>query len=99
MHFLVIPAPAGFAAAPIKPRAAYWHAALGEFVLPYEALRQARDVDATLLDFLLLENAIERPADGARSQPERLPVAAHGVLALLDDGRSVPGAVAPHPRR
>lgn len=46
------PAPAGFAAAPIKPRAAYWHAALGEFVLPYEALRQARDVDATLLDFL-----------------------------------------------
>ncbi len=46
------PAPVGFAAAPIKPSAAYWHAALGEFVLPYETLRQARDVDATLLDFL-----------------------------------------------
>lgn len=46
------PAPEGFNDYPVKPDAAYYHAELGEFVLPYEALRNAEDPDSALLDFL-----------------------------------------------
>ncbi len=46
------PAPEGFADYPVKPEAAYYHAELGEFVLPYEALRNAEDPDSALMDFL-----------------------------------------------
>jgi hypothetical protein len=47
------PKPEGFAAAKVEPAAARWDAALGEFVLDYDAVRLARDSDATLLRFLL----------------------------------------------
>jgi hypothetical protein len=46
------PVPAGFAAATVRPEAARWHAALGEFVLDYEAARAAPDPDTALLRFL-----------------------------------------------
>jgi len=46
------PAPPGFAAAKIGPPAARFDAALGEFLLPYEAVRTATDPDQALLDFL-----------------------------------------------
>jgi len=46
------PAPAGFAAAKVAPPAARFDAALGEFLLPYEAVRSAADPDAALLAFL-----------------------------------------------
>jgi hypothetical protein len=46
------PEPAGFAQAPVRPAAAGWNATLGEFTLPYEAVRTATDPDAALLDFL-----------------------------------------------
>ncbi|HTV90245.1 MAG TPA: DUF5996 family protein [Stellaceae bacterium] len=46
------PAPAGFAAATIAPQAAQFNQELGEFLLPYEAVRRAADPDATLLSFL-----------------------------------------------
>ena len=46
------PAPEGFAAAEARPAAAYWEPALGEFLLPYEAVRTAADPDAALLTFL-----------------------------------------------
>ena len=46
------PAPAGFAEQPVAPAAAYYHAELGEFVLPYAAVRAAPDPDAALLAFL-----------------------------------------------
>ena len=45
------PVPAGFATAKALPDAAYFHEALGEFVLPYEAVRLAGDPDAMLMDF------------------------------------------------
>lgn len=48
----VYPAPAGFSAAKIKPAAAAWSPELGEFLLPYEAVRKARDPDAALMEFL-----------------------------------------------
>jgi hypothetical protein len=46
------PAPDGFADARVEPAAARFDAALGEFVLDYEAVRSAADPDAALLGFL-----------------------------------------------
>lgn len=45
------PAPAGFAEAKVQPDAAFYQRELGEFVLPYDAVRAAADPDATLLAF------------------------------------------------
>ncbi len=46
------PTPEGFAEAPVRPEAAFWYADLGEFVLPYDAVRGAEDPDAALMSFL-----------------------------------------------
>ena len=46
------PTPAGFADAAVSPAAARFEPALGEFVLPYEAIRTADDPDEALLAFL-----------------------------------------------
>ncbi|XBQ15516.1 MAG: DUF5996 family protein [Oceanicaulis sp.] len=46
------PTPDGFRNAEVAPEAAYWLDALGEFVLPYEAVRSAPDPEAALLAFL-----------------------------------------------
>jgi hypothetical protein len=46
------PAPKGFADARVEPDAAGYDAGLGEFLMPYEAVRTATDPDATLLAFL-----------------------------------------------
>jgi hypothetical protein len=47
-----VPEPPGFRAAPVSPPPARFSERLGEFVLPYEAVRQAEDPDATLLGFM-----------------------------------------------
>ena len=57
------PAPEGFAAAPVSPAAARFDPALGEFLLPYEAVRTAADPDAALLAFL--QSTYEAAADRA----------------------------------
>lgn len=46
------PTPAGFAAARISPDAAYHDKTLGEFLLPYDAVRRADDPETTLMSFL-----------------------------------------------
>jgi hypothetical protein len=46
------PTPEGFASAPVSPAEAYFNAQLGEFLLPYSAVRGAADPDAVLLTFL-----------------------------------------------
>ncbi len=46
------PAPAGFASARVAPAAARFDPTLGEFLLPYDAVRAAPDPDAALLAFL-----------------------------------------------
>ncbi|MFA6266510.1 MAG: DUF5996 family protein [Pseudolabrys sp.] len=46
------PAPPGFAEAKVKPAQAFYSRILGEFILPYEAVRTSADPDATLMDFL-----------------------------------------------
>ena len=55
------PAPAGFAEAAVKPAAARYNRNLGEFVLPYDAVRESADPDSTLLDFL--QSTYEAAAD------------------------------------
>jgi hypothetical protein len=55
------PAPAGFAEAKVRPDAAHYNRNLGEFVLPYDAVREAADPDAMLLEFL--QSTYEAAAD------------------------------------
>jgi hypothetical protein len=46
------PTPEGFADAGVQPEAAYFDKQFGEFILPYDAVRQSDDPEATLLAFL-----------------------------------------------
>jgi Family of unknown function (DUF5996) len=46
------PEPAGFREAPVRPAAAFYQSQMGEFLLPYDEVRNARDPKATLLEFL-----------------------------------------------
>jgi hypothetical protein len=46
------PEPAGCATAPIRPAAGGYQPQLGEWILPYDAVRTAADADSTLLAFL-----------------------------------------------
>jgi hypothetical protein len=46
------PAPEGFAAARVRPEAAFWSKELSEFILPYDAVRTAREPEAALMAFL-----------------------------------------------
>lgn len=46
------PVPERFAEQPVAPAAAFFHKDLGEFLLPYDAVRTAGDPDAVLLSFL-----------------------------------------------
>jgi hypothetical protein len=58
------PAPDGFGRAPVRSAAAYFHEDLNEFILPYEAVRQASDPDRELLEFL--QSTYEAAADLGR---------------------------------
>ena len=46
------PAPKGFNQAPVSPKGAFFSQPLGEFLLPYDEVRNARDPEASLLAFL-----------------------------------------------
>jgi len=46
------PAPPGFASATVKPAEAFYSQDYGEFILPYDVVRQSPSPDATLLEFL-----------------------------------------------
>lgn len=46
------PAPEGFQDYPVQPQEAFYSSDMQEFILPYEAVRQADDPDAALLTFL-----------------------------------------------
>lgn len=57
------PEPPGYAQSPVAPAGASFHPQLGEFVLPYEQMRQSADPDAALLQFL--QTTYEAAANGA----------------------------------
>ncbi len=46
------PEPPGFRSAPVQPKEAFFHEGLGEFLLPYDAVRNADVPDDVLLAFL-----------------------------------------------
>jgi hypothetical protein len=58
------PAPYGFAAAKVKPLQAFFSKELGEFLLPYDAVRTARDPDVALMEFL--QSTYDAAADLAK---------------------------------
>ena len=76
------PEPAGFRTTTVRPGAAFFSEALGEFILPYDAVRTAADPDTTLLDFL-------------QSTYEAAAIAAHWDRDALDCGLGRPGVVRP----
>jgi len=70
------PSPAGFATASVQPEAAFFHEELGEFLLPYDAVRTATDPDAAVMAFLQSTyEAAADPAEWDRLFLEREPVA------------------------
>ncbi|HEX2364998.1 MAG TPA: DUF5996 family protein [Bradyrhizobium sp.] len=74
------PEPAGFRTTKIRPDAAFFSEALGEFVLPYDAVRKAKDPDAALLAFL-------------QSTYEAAAIAANWDRAALECAPGKPGVV------
>ena len=58
------PEPAGFRATRVRPDAAFFSEALGEFILPYEAVRTAARPDQSLLEFL--QTTYEAAANAAK---------------------------------
>ena len=58
------PKPDGFERASVQPDAATWSDELGEFVLPYAAVREADDPDAALMAFL--QSTYDAAADAAK---------------------------------
>jgi uncharacterized protein DUF5996 len=55
------PAPKGFAEAQVAPTGAYFDRSLGEFLLPYEVVRESTDPESTLMAFL--ESTYQAAAD------------------------------------
>jgi hypothetical protein len=47
-----VPEPAGLKEARVRPDAAYYHAELGEFILPYEAVRSAASPESAIREFI-----------------------------------------------
>ena len=47
-----VPEPPGFKEAPVQPEGAYYHRELGEFILPYAAVRAAESPEQAILTFV-----------------------------------------------
>ena len=58
------PSPAGLERMKVKPDAAYWDTALGEFILKYNDFRREPSPDEALLEFL--HNTYNAAADTAQ---------------------------------
>src|SRR5216683_3331008 len=68
------PEPPGYRATKIRPDAAFFSDALGEFILPYDAVRTAADPDKALLEFL--QSTFEAAANAGKWDREALECAA-----------------------
>jgi hypothetical protein len=77
------PEPAGFRSARVRPDAAFFSEALGEFILPYDAVRTAAKPDQTLLEFL--HSSYEAAANAAKWDREALecPLGQPGVVRVI----------------
>jgi Family of unknown function (DUF5996) len=64
------PESAGYRATKVRPNAAFFSEALGEFILPYDAVRTADDPDKALLEFL--QSSYEAAANAGKWDREAL---------------------------
>jgi Family of unknown function (DUF5996) len=74
LYAYAVPEPPGLKDSAVRPDAAYYHRDLGEFILPYEAVRKAGDPARTIYAFV--ESTYARAADLAgwdRAALERRP--------------------------
>ena len=76
------PTPDRYAEQPAGPEGAQWDSSLGEFVLPYEAVRRSSDPDATLLQFL--DATYAAAADLAHWDRKLLDVDPHRLDAFIN---------------
>jgi hypothetical protein len=76
------PEPAGFRATKVRPDTAFFSEALGEFILPYDAVRRDAEPDRVLLEFL-------------QSTYEAAAIAAKWDRDALECGLGQPGVVRP----
>ncbi|WP_338828945.1 DUF5996 family protein [Bradyrhizobium sp. 27S5] len=74
------PEPAGYRSTPVRPDAAFFSEALGEFILPYDSVRTAADPDKALLEFL-------------QSSYEAAAINANWDRAALECAQGQPGVV------
>jgi len=74
------PEPPGYRTTKVRPEVAFFSEALGEFILPYDAVRTAADPDSALLNFL--QSTYEAAADCAKWDREALecPLGRPGVV-------------------
>jgi hypothetical protein len=72
-----VPEPDGLKTAKVEPAAAYYHGEMGEFVLPYEAVRTAASPEAAIAAFV--ESTYDRAATLARWDRSALDRAATGA--------------------
>ncbi len=81
------PTPPGFAEAEVAPAAASFHSGLGEFLLPYEAVRRATSPDDALLAFL--DSTYRAAADlGGWDRPAlECPIGAPAIVRPLSPER------------
>lgn len=79
------PPPDGFKEATVRPPAAGFSEALGEFVLPYDAVRRASDPEGELLDFL--QSTYEAAARGGNWDRSALE-SPQGVPGVCRDPRA-----------
>lgn len=70
LYAYAVPEPAGLKDARVSPEAAYYHRELNEFILPYEAVRQADAPDAVIRAFI--DSTYARAADLAHWDREAL---------------------------
>jgi hypothetical protein len=64
LYAYAVPDPPGFKDAKVRPQAAYFHQGLGEFILPYEAVRNAQSPENAIHAFV--ESTYEKAADLAK---------------------------------
>jgi hypothetical protein len=88
------PAPAGFDRAAVQPGEAAWSTALGEWLLPYDAVRQSSGPDETLMRFL--QTTYRAAADLAGWDPAL--DCATGVCGKPREIPEAPAAERPQPR-
>ncbi len=70
------PAPPGFSDGPIRPAAAYWDSALGEYILNHDEARASSDPHATALEFV---RSVFTHACSVCRWDDSLAASAHGV--------------------